>query len=157
VVAKKSGMVKEFRDFVARGNVIDLAVGVIIGAAFNKIVTSLVEGVLMPPIGLLTGRVDFSSLFFVLTPTPERPASLAEAKARAIPIIAYGQFINDIISFIVVAFCIFLIVKKVNRIWSRQEGAPTDAPTTRPCPFCVSTIPLKATRCPQCTSELQAA
>jgi large conductance mechanosensitive channel len=155
-MAKDSGLVKEFRDFIARGNVIDLAVAVVIGAAFGRIVTSLVEGVLMPPIGLLMGGVDFSSLFVVLTDVPVPPASLAEAKARAIPVIAYGQFINDIISFLIVAFVIFLVVRKVNRLWSRQEGAPADAPTTRPCPFCVSTIPLKATRCPQCTSELQA-
>jgi len=148
---------KEFRDFIARGNVIDLAVGVMIGAAFGRIVTSLVEGVLMPPIGLLTGRIDFSGLFVVLTDVVERPASLGDAKARAIPVIAYGQFINDVIGFLITAFVIFLIVKKANRLWSRQEGAAGDVPTTKPCPFCVSTIPLKATRCPQCTSELLAA
>jgi large conductance mechanosensitive channel len=156
-VAQESGLIKEFRDFIARGNVIELAVGVMIGAAFSKIITSLVEGVLMPPIGLLTGRVDFASLFYVLGDVPERPASLAEAKARAVPVIAYGQFLNDVISFLIVAFVIFIIVKKVNRMWSRQEKAPADAPTTKPCPFCVSTIPLTATRCPQCTSELRPA
>jgi large conductance mechanosensitive channel len=156
-VAKESGRAKEFRDFIARGSVIDLAVGVVIGAAFSKIVTSLVEGVLMPPVGLLTGGVDFAGLFVVLTDVADRPASLAEAKARAVPVIAYGQFLNDVISFLIVAFVIFLIARKVNRVWSRQEAAPADAPTTKPCPFCVSTIPLKATRCPQCTSELRAA
>lgn len=153
-MAKDRGIVKEFRDFIARGNVIDLAVGIMIGAAFNKIVNSLVEGVLMPPIGLLTGRIDFSSLFVVLTDTPDRPASLAEAKTRGVPVIAYGQFINDIISFLVVAFVIFLIVKKVNRLWSRQEDDKIDRPTTKNCPYCISAIPLKATRCPECTSEL---
>jgi large conductance mechanosensitive channel len=156
-MAKESGMVKEFREFIARGNVIDLAVGVVIGASFNKIVTSVVEGVLMPPIGLLTGRIDFSSLFVALTRAGERPASLAEAKARGVPVIAYGQLINDVISFLVVAFVIFLVVKKVNRLWSKQQGAATDEPTTKPCPFCFSTIALKATRCPQCTSRLRAA
>lgn len=156
-MTKDTGIVKEFRDFIARGNVIDLAIGVMIGAAFNKIVNSLVEGVLMPPIGLLTGRIDFSSLFIVLTNTAERPASLAEAKTRGIPVIAYGQFINDVITFIVVAFVIFFIIKKVNRIWSRQEKDKIDRPTTKNCPFCISAIPLKATRCPECTSELQPA
>jgi large conductance mechanosensitive channel len=153
---REFGVLKEFRDFIARGNVIDLAVGVMIGAAFNKIVTSIVEGVLMPPIGLLTGRIDFSSLFIVLERGVEPPASLTEAKTRGIPVIAYGQLINDIISFIIVAFAIFFIVKRVNRLWSRQQGAATDEPTTKPCPFCFSTIALKATRCPQCTSELAA-
>lgn len=153
---RESGLVKEFRDFIARGNVIELAVGVMIGAAFNRIVTSLVEGILMPPIGLLTGRMDFSSLFVVLNGTTERPASLADAKAKAVPVIAYGQFINDVISFIIVAFVIFLIVKKVNRFWGKQEGTAPDEPSSRPCPFCLSTIPVKATRCAHCTSELQA-
>jgi large conductance mechanosensitive channel len=148
-------MLKEFREFIARGNVIDLAVGVIIGAAFGRIVTSLVEGVLMPPLGLLIGRVDFSSLFQVLDTSKGIPASLAEAKAQGIPVIAYGQFINDIIGFVIVAFAVFLMVKQVNRIKSAfdKPGAAA-APTTQECPYCVSTISLRARRCPNCTSEL---
>ncbi len=149
-------MFKEFREFIARGNVIDLAVAVVIGAAFGKIVTSLVEGIVMPPIGLLLGKVDFASLFYVLDDSKGVPTSLADAKAKGIPVIAYGQFINDIISFLVVAFFIFLVVKRANRLWS-DEPPESEEPTTRNCPFCVSTIPVKATRCPQCTSELQPA
>ena len=148
-------MLKEFREFIARGNVIDLAVAVVIGAAFGKIVTSLVEGVVMPPIGLILGRVDFSSLFYVLDNSKGVPASLADAKARAIPVVAYGQFVNDIINFLIIAFVIFLVVKAYNRLKSKQ---PTDkAPTTKDCPYCLSTIPLKATRCKECTSQLQTA
>jgi large conductance mechanosensitive channel len=155
-MAQSKGIVKEFREFIARGNVIDLAVGVIIGAAFTRIVTSLVEGMLMPFIGLFTGRIDFASMFYVLDKSKGIPVSLAEAKEKAIPVIAYGQFINDIISFIIVAFVIFLIVKRANRLWS-AEPADKEQPTTKNCPFCVSAIPVKATRCPQCTSELQTA
>ncbi len=155
-MAEKSGFVKEFRDFIARGNVIDLAVGIVIGAAFTKIVTSLVEGMLMPVVGLFTGRIDFGSHFWVLDKSKGIPVSLAEAKTAGVPVIAYGQFINDIISFLIVAFVIFLIVKRVNRLWS-NEPKETEEPTTKNCPFCVSTIPVKATRCPQCTSELQPA
>jgi large conductance mechanosensitive channel len=148
-------VLKEFREFIARGNVIDLAVAVVIGAAFGKIVTSLVEGIVMPPIGLILGKVDFASMFYVLDSSKGVPASLAEAKAKAIPVLAYGQFINDIINFLIIAFVVFLIVKRVNRLKSKQ---PTDkAPTTKDCPYCLSTIPLKATRCKECTSELQAA
>jgi large conductance mechanosensitive channel len=148
-------MFKEFREFIARGNVIDLAVAVVIGAAFGKIVTSLVEGIVMPPIGLILGKVDFASMFYVLDTTKGVPASLADAKARAIPVVAYGQFINDIINFLIIAFVIFLVVKAYNRLKSKQ---PTDkAPTTKDCPYCLSTIPLKATRCKECTSQLQAA
>src|SRR5215208_1085712 len=155
-MAKSKGFVQEFRDFIARGNVIDLAVGVIIGAAFTKIVTSLVEGMLMPFVGLFTGRIDFASHFWVLDKSKGIPASLAEAKTAGVPVIAYGQFINDIISFLIVAFVIFLIVKRVNRLWS-DELPEAEEPTTKNCPFCVSAIPVKATRCPQCTSELQTA
>lgn len=152
----KKGFVQEFRDFIARGNVVDLAVGVIIGAAFNKIVTSLVEGLLMPPIGLLTGRVDFTNKFLVLDESKGIPKSLAEAKAAGVPVLAYGQFLNDVISFLIVGLVIFLVVKRVNRLWS-DEPPETEQPTTKTCPFCVSAIAVKATRCPQCTSELQAA
>jgi large conductance mechanosensitive channel len=148
-------MLKEFREFIARGNVMDLAVGVIIGAAFGKIVTTLVEGVLMPPLGLLIGRVDFSSLFQVLDASKGIPASLAEAKTQGIPVIAYGQFINDVISFMIVAFAVFLLVKQVNRIKSAfDKPAAAGAPTTRECPYCVSTISLRARRCPNCTAEV---
>jgi large conductance mechanosensitive channel len=155
-MAKSKGFVQEFRDFIARGNVIDLAVGVVIGAAFNKIVNSLVEGILMPPLGLLTGRIDFASHFWVLDDSKGIPKTLAEAKAASVPVIAYGQFINDVIGFLVVAFFIFLVVKRANRLWS-DEPPESDEPTTKNCPFCVSAIPVKATRCPQCTSELQPA
>jgi large conductance mechanosensitive channel len=149
------GMLKEFRQFIARGNVIDLAVGVIIGAAFGKIVTTLVEGIIMPPLGLALGRVDFASLFIVLDESKGVPQSLADAKTRGIPVIAYGQLVNDVIAFLIVAFAVFLLVKQVNRIKSAvDEPTPSGAPTTKECPFCASTISVKAKRCPQCTSQL---
>ena len=148
-------MFKEFREFIKRGNVMDLAVAVIIAAAFGKIVTTLVEGVVMPPVGMLLGKVDFASLFYSLDTTKGVPASLADAKDKGIPVIAYGQFINDVINFLIVAFVVFLIVRQVNRLKSKQA---TDAgPTTKDCPYCLSTIPLKATRCKECTVELNAA
>jgi large conductance mechanosensitive channel len=148
-------MLKEFRDFVARGNVIDLAVGVIMGAAFGRIVTTLVEGVIMPPLGLLLGRTDFSGLFFVLDGSKGVPMSLADAKAKGVPVIAYGQFINDIVSFLIVALAVFLLVKQVNRIKSAYDRpAPAAVPTTRDCPFCATSIPIRASRCPHCTSQL---
>src|SRR5689334_13693506 len=148
-------MWKEFRTFIARGNVIDLAVGVIMGAAFGKIVTTLVEGVLMPPFGLILGKIDFTSLFYVLDDSKGLPASLADAKTKGIPVIAYGQFINDVIGFLIVALVVFMLVKQVNRIKSAMETpAPVDAPTTRECPFCMTTISKKATRCPSCTSQV---
>ncbi len=147
-------MWKEFRDFIARGNVIDLAVAVIIGAAFGKIVTTLVEGILMPPVGLLLKRVDFSSLFYVLDHSKGLPASIADAKTKGIPVIAYGAFINDVINFVIIAFTVFLLVKFVNRVKSQEEAAPAAAPTTKDCPYCLSAIPLGATRCGHCTSEL---
>ena len=146
---------KEFREFIARGNVVDLAVGVIIGAAFGKIVTTLVEGIIMPPLGLMLGRADFASLFIVLDESKGIPQSLADAKTRGIPVIAYGQLINDVIGFVIVAFAVFLLVKQVNRIKSAvEEPTPSGAPTTKECPFCASTISIKAKRCPQCTSQL---
>jgi large conductance mechanosensitive channel len=148
-------MWKEFRDFIARGNVMDLAVGVIIGAAFGKIVGTLVEGVLMPPLGLLLGQVDFSSLFVVLGTSTPTPTSLAHAKELGVPVIAYGQLINDLVNFLIVALAVFLVVKQVNRIKSAVDRpAPAAAPTTKDCPFCASVISIKATRCPQCTSAL---
>lgn len=144
-------MLKEFREFIARGNVIELAVAVIIGAAFGRIIATLVDGVIMPPLGLLIGGIDFASLFYVLDTAKGVPASLAEAKARGIPVIAYGQLINDIVIFLIVAFVIFLVVRAYNRM--KSEPA-TDAPTTRPCPYCLSTIPMNASRCAHCTSAL---
>jgi len=143
-------MLKEFRAFIARGNVVDLAVGVVIGAAFGKIVTTVVEGVLMPPLGLVLGKVDFSSLFFVLDQT-KNPASLKEAKDAGVPVIAYGQLLNDIISFLIVALAVFIIIKQVNRL---KGPEPAAAAATKECPFCASAIPIKAKRCPQCTSQL---
>jgi large conductance mechanosensitive channel len=146
----------EFKDFVARGNVVDLAVAVVIGAAFGKIVGSLVEGVLMPPIGRLLGKVDFASLFYVLDHAKGVPASLAEAKAKGVPVIAYGAFINDVINFVIIAFVVFLLVKMVNR--ARGVGrASATAPTTKECAYCLSTIPIKAIRCAHCTIDLKAA
>ena len=148
-------MWKEFRDFIARGNVIDLAVGVIIGAAFGKIVTTLVEGVLMPPIGLALGRIDFSSLFYVLDASRGVPASLADAKTKGIPVVAYGQLMNDLVSFLIVAAAVFVLVKQVNRIKSSvDKPAAAASPSTRECAYCASTISIKAKRCPQCTSQL---
>ena len=143
-------MLKDFKEFVARANVIDLAVGVIIGAALGKIVTSLVEGIIMPPIGLLLGKVDFASLFLVLDHSKGVPVSLADAKAKAVPVVAYGAFINDIVNFVIIAFVIFILVKIVNRIRKKD-------PSTRDCPHCLTAIPLAATRCSGCCAELQAA
>src|SRR5262245_32658313 len=135
-----------------RGNVRDLAVGVIIGAAFCKIVTSFVNDVMMPPIGLLVGKVDFSNLFLDLSGAHH--ASIAEAKAAGAATLNYGIFINNIIDFLLVAFAIFLLVRQVNR-FNKPEAAA--APTTKDCPYCLSSIPLKATRCPNCTSQLETA
>ena len=152
-----SNVWREFRHFLARGNAIDLAVGVIIGAAFGKIVTDLVEGIIMPPIGLLLGRLDFSGLFYVLDYSKGTPISLAEAKAKSIPVIAYGQLINDVIGFLIVAIVVFLLIKEANKIKSAVEPPPPSlADTTKECPFCASTISIKATRCPNCTSALGA-
>ena len=142
-------MIKEFREFIARGNVVDLAVAVVIGAAFGRIITSLVDGVIMPPIGLLLGGVDFSSLFVMLDSSRGVPASLAEAKAQGIPVVAYGAFLNEIVSFLIVAFAVFLVVKQVNRM----KAAPA-APTTKTCPFCLSaSVPTNATRCASCCAD----
>ena len=143
-------MLKEFRDFISRGSVLDLAVAVIIGAAFGKIITSLVDGIIMPPIGLLLGKVDFSNLIIDLS--GQHPATLADAKAKGLPVIAYGAFLNDVIAFIIVAFVIFLIVKAVNSR-KREEAA---AVTTKDCPYCLSAIPFAATKCSGCTSALAA-
>jgi large conductance mechanosensitive channel len=142
-------MLKEFREFAMKGNVLDMAIGVIIGAAFGKIVTSLVSDVLMPPIGLLMGKVDFSSLFLNLSSTPQ--PSLAAAKAAGTPTINYGVFLQTVFDFIIIAFVIFVLVKQVNRL--KTPAAP-GAPTTKDCPLCLSTIPIKATKCAHCTSSV---
>ena len=147
-------MLREFREFIARGNVVDLAVAVVIGAAFGKIIATFVDGIIMPPVGMLTGGVDFNSLFYVLDSSKGVPASLADAKAKGVPVVAYGQFINDVITFLIVAFVVFLVVKAYNRLKSKQAA---DAAPTKDCPLCLSTIPLKATRCASCCSDLQAA
>ena len=143
-------MFKEFKEFIARGNVVDLAVAVVIGAAFGRIITSLVEGVIMPPIGLLLGKVDFSNLFIDIS--GQRPESLADAQLRGLPVIAYGRFLNDIVTFLIIAFVVFLIVKAVNRL----RAQPPPPPNTKDCPFCLTAIPLGATRCAACTSEVPA-
>jgi large conductance mechanosensitive channel len=146
-------MWKEFRDFTMRGNVIDLAIGIIIGAAFGKIVTSLVNDMLMPPLGVLLGKVDFTNLFIDLS--GKHFASLAEAKIAGAATINYGLFINNIIDFVIVAFAVFLLVRQVNRFMPKPtEPAPADA---KECVYCKSSIPKAATRCPHCTSELSAA
>jgi large conductance mechanosensitive channel len=141
-------MLKEFKEFIARGNVIDLAVGLIIGAAFGKIVTSLVNDVIMPPIGMVLGKVDFANLFIPLSGNPK---TVAEAKAAGIPTINYGSFINTLIEFLIIAFVIFLLVKAVNRMRRDPEQLP---PTVKACTYCFSDIPVQATRCPECTSQL---
>jgi large conductance mechanosensitive channel len=143
-------MWKEFKEFIQRGNVLDLAVGIVIGAAFGKIVSDFVDLILMPPIGLLLGRIDFSSLYFALN--GQKYASLVAAKAAGAPVIGYGQFINDLINFLIIAFVIFLIVRWFNRL--KKPAAAQDAPSTKECPYCASTISIKATRCPECTSQL---
>jgi len=147
-------MLKEFKEFAMRGNVLDMAVGIIIGAAFGKIVAVFVSDVLMPPIGLLLGRVDFSNLFINLSGKPV--STIAEAKAAGAVTINYGLFLNTVIDFLIVAFAIFLLVKQVNRLKRQPEPAPA-VPTTKDCPYCLSSVALKATRCPRCTSELRLA
>ena len=146
-------MLKEFRDFAMRGNVVDLAVGVIIGASFGAIINSLVKDILMPPFGVLLGKVDFANLFWVLQAgTPPGPyATLADAQAAGAVTMNYGLFINALVSFIIVAFAIFLLIRTVNRF---QKPAPAADPTTKECPYCSTTISIKARRCPNCTSQL---
>jgi len=143
-------MWREFKEFIARGNVIDLAVAVIIGVAFGKIVTSLVEGVIMPPIGMALGKADFSSLFIDLS--GQHPISIADAKTKGLPVIAYGMLINDLINFLIIAFVVFLIVKAVNRL----KAAPPPPPNSKDCPRCLTAIPLEATRCSACCVDLPA-
>ena len=145
-------MLKEFKEFAMKGNVLDMAIGIIIGAAFGKVVTSLVEDLLMPPIGLLLGKVDFTNLFLNLS--DKTFDTLAAAKAAGAATLNYGMFLNTIISFLIVAFAVFLLVRQVNRLRRQPEPLPAAAPTAKECPYCLSTIAMKASRCPHCTSEL---
>ena len=146
-------MLQEFKTFVLRGNVLDLAIGIIIGTAFGKIITSLVNDILMPPIGLLLGKVDFSNLFIDLS--GQGYPSLVAAQEAGAPTINYGLFINSVVDFIIVAFVIFLLIRQVNRLTAPPAPVPA-APTTKECPYCLSAIPIQATRCAYCTSELKA-
>jgi len=152
------GMMKEFREFAVKGNVVDMAVGIIIGAAFGTIVKSLVADVIMPPIGLLLGNVDFANLFIVLKQGAMAGpyATLADAQTAGAVTLNYGMFLNTIISFLIVAFAIFILVKNINRLKREKEAAPPP-PSTKECPHCFSTIHIKAVRCPNCTSTLQTA
>lgn len=146
--------IREFKEFAVRGNVIDLAVGIIIGAAFNRIVSSLVSDIIMPPIGLLLKRVDFANLYLNLS--GGKFSTLSEAQAAGAVTLNYGLFINVLISFVITAFAVFLLVRWINRIRQKQERGEQDAAaTTKACPFCFSSIPVKATRCPNCTSHLE--
>lgn len=147
------GILKEFREFAVKGNILDLAIGVIIGGAFQKIVTSLVNDLLMPPLGLLIGRVDFSNLYINLSRT--HYASLAAAKAAGAPTINIGLFINNVIDFLIMAFMVFLLVRQINRLRKRLEKPTNVEVKTRPCPYCLSEIPIKATRCGHCTSQVE--
>ena len=147
-------MLKEFKEFAMRGNVVDMAVGIIIGAAFGQIVNSFVQDVLMPPIGRLLGHVDFSNLFLNLSET--HYTSIAAAKAAGAATLNYGLFLNTVINFLIVAFAVFLLVRQVNRFAPKPAPA-APAPATRDCPYCLSAVPLKATRCPHCTSEVRPA
>lgn len=148
-------MLKEFKEFAMRGNVLDMAIGIIIGAAFGSIINSLVNDVIMPPIGLLLGKVDFSNLFLTLHEGKIAGpySSLADAQLAGAVTINYGLFINTIISFLIVAFAVFLLIRSINQLQKKEEATPAE-PTTRECPFCALEIPIKASRCPYCTSKL---
>ena len=149
-------MFKEFKEFAIKGNVIDMAVGIIIGAAFGTIVKSLVADVIMPPIGLLLGNVDFTNLFIVLKEGAAAGpySALADAKAAGAVTINYGAFVNTVVSFLIVAFCVFLMVRGMNKL-KREKEAPPEEPTTKECPHCLSTVPIQATKCAFCTSSLK--
>jgi large conductance mechanosensitive channel len=149
-------MLKEFKEFAMKGNVVDMAVGIIVGAAFGTIVKSLVDDVIMPPIGLLLGNVDFSNFFLVLKAGKIAGpyATLVDARTAGAVTLNFGMFLNTIISFLIVSFAVFLLIKQINRLKRTEEQAPA-APTTQECPFCLSVIALKATRCPHCTSQLK--
>ena len=149
-------MFKEFKEFAMKGNVVDMAVGIVIGAAFGTIVKSFVSDILMPPIGLFLGDVDFSNLFIVLKGGSQAGpfATIADAQAAGLVTLNYGMFLNTVISFIIVAFAVFMVVKSLNKM-KRQEAAVAEDPTAKECSHCFTMIPIKATRCPNCTSELQ--
>lgn len=151
-------MLKEFKEFAMRGNMVDMAVGIVIGAAFGGIVKSLVADVIMPPIGMLLGNVDFSNIFLVLKQgaTPAPYASLDAAKEAGAVVMSWGVFVNTIVNFLIVAFVLFLVIRAMNKA-KKKEDAPPPAPTTKECPQCLSAIPIKATRCAFCTSEIKAA
>lgn len=144
-------MFKEFKEFAMKGNLVDTAVGIIIGVAFGKIITSFVNDIIMPPIGLLLGKIDFSNLFINLSKTPFK--SVAEAKTAGAATINYGLFINNVLDFLIVAFIIFMVIRQINRLKKKSESAPVSV-TTKECPFCHTQIPIPATRCPNCTSQL---
>lgn len=151
-------MWKEFKEFAMRGNVVDMAVGIIIGAAFGTIARSFVDDVIMPPIGLVLGNIDFSNLFWLIKPGETAPPpynTVEEVKAAGAVSINYGRFINNIVSFIIVAFAVFMMVKGLNTLHRKKKDIPPDAPTIKECPYCYSSIPLKATKCGHCTSELK--
>jgi len=148
-------MLKEFKEFAMKGNVMDMAIGIIIGVAFGKIVTSFVNDVLMPPIGLLMGKMDFSNLFVNLSGASY--ATVAEAKAAGAATLNYGIFLNTVLDFVIVAFAVFLMVRQINRMKAKPAAAAPAAPTTKECGYCASSIPIKATRCPFCTTDLKAA
>lgn len=144
-------MLREFKEFAMRGNVMDLAIGVIIGGAFGKIISSLVDEILMPPLGLLLSNVDFTNLYLNLS--GGKYTTLAEAKAAGAVTISYGVFLNAVLDFVIVAFVVFMLVKQINRLQPKQ-AVPAPPPSEKECPYCLSSIPLKATRCPHCTSQL---
>lgn len=151
------GFLKEFKEFAVKGNVIDMAVGIIIGGAFSPIVNSLVKDIIMPPIGFVLNNVDFSNLYFSLTPSAEHYSTVAEAQEAGLVTVNYGTFINTLISFLIVSFAVFLLVKCINKLKAekKEECAAPAEPTTKECKFCYSTINIKATKCPHCASELQ--
>lgn len=149
-------MLKEFKEFAMKGNVVDMAVGIVIGTAFGAIVKSFVADVIMPPIGMLLGDVDFANLFIILKEGTAQPpyGSLAEATKAGAVTLNYGMFINTIISFLIIAFSVFIVIRHINKL-RREQEAPPPEPTTKECPHCFSTVPIKATRCPYCTSDLK--
>ncbi|WP_025715763.1 large conductance mechanosensitive channel protein MscL [Paenibacillus sp. 1-18] len=153
------GFIKEFKEFAVRGNVIDLAVGVIIGGAFGKIVTSVVNDIIMPPIGKLLGGVDFADLYYAIGANPyngdNTRMTLAQAKEAGIAVMAFGQFFNVLLDFMIVAFCVFLLVKGINMLKRKEEEKPPQEKTIKECPHCLSEIPVAATRCAHCTSKLE--
>ena len=151
-------MLKEFKEFAMKGNVLDMAIGIIIGAAFGTIVKSLVSDVIMPPIGLLLGNVDFSSFYIILKEGAKVAgpyASLADAQAAGAVTLNYGVFINPVISFLIIAFSVFMVVKSINKMKRKEEEIPPAAPTTKSCPYCYTVISIQATKCPACTSEIK--